>query len=187
MTREEAIEILEERWRYSKTYKYTDAEIREAFDMAIKALEQESITWILGKDNAQVAVRNMPINKMQKICAIIGDDEKLTVENCLDDAREDFMYDVYNTLDFLPTNDEANRIIDSFDRVTSGIWQEPCEDCHFLATLPSVQPKTNVLDKLRAEIEEERKGYPPSAGYYKAIVKVLQILDKCKAESEDKE
>ena len=42
MTNEEAIEILEERWRYSKTYKYTDAEIREAFDMAIKALEQQS-------------------------------------------------------------------------------------------------------------------------------------------------
>ena len=43
MTKEEAIEILEERWRYSRTYKYTDAEIREAFDMAIKALEQETI------------------------------------------------------------------------------------------------------------------------------------------------
>lgn len=47
----------------------------------------------------------------------------------LDDAREDFMSDVYNTLDFLPTNNEANRIIDSFDRVTSGIIQQPCEDC----------------------------------------------------------
>ena len=46
----------------------------------------------------------------------------------LDDAREDFMYDVYNTLDFLPTNDEANEIIDSFDRVTSSIKQEPFED-----------------------------------------------------------
>lgn len=42
----------------------------------------------------------------------------------LDDAREDFMHDVYNTLDFLPTNEEANRIIDSFDRVTSSIEQE---------------------------------------------------------------
>jgi len=41
MTREEAIEILEECWRYSETYKYTDAEIRESLDMAIKALEQE--------------------------------------------------------------------------------------------------------------------------------------------------
>ena len=42
----------------------------------------------------------------------------------LDDAREDFMHDVYNTLDFLPTNEEANQIIDSFDRVTSSIKQE---------------------------------------------------------------
>ena len=42
----------------------------------IKPLEQESITWIVGKDNCQVAVRNMPIDKMQKICAIIGEEEK---------------------------------------------------------------------------------------------------------------
>lgn len=42
----------------------------------------------------------------------------------LDDAREDFMYYVYNELDFLPTNEEANRIIDIFDRVTSSIEQE---------------------------------------------------------------
>lgn len=39
-------------------------------------------------------------------------------------TREDFMYDVYNILDFLPTNDEANQIIDSFDRVTKDIKQE---------------------------------------------------------------
>ena len=43
----------------------------------------------------------------------------------LEDAREDFMHDVYNTLDFLPTNNEANQIIDSFDRVTCSIKQEP--------------------------------------------------------------
>ena len=42
----------------------------------------------------------------------------------LDDAREDFMHDVYNELDFLPTNEEANRIIDIFDRVTRSIEQE---------------------------------------------------------------
>ena len=39
----------------------------------------------------------------------------------LNDAREEFIHDVYNTLDFLPTNDEANWIIESFDRATSGI------------------------------------------------------------------
>ena len=43
----------------------------------------------------------------------------------------------------------------------------------------------DVLDKIRAEIEQERKGYPPSADYYKAIMKVLQIIDKYKAESEE--
>ena len=52
MTREEAIEILEERWRYSRTYKYTDAEIREAFDMAIKTLEQADV---LDKIRAEIA------------------------------------------------------------------------------------------------------------------------------------
>ena len=40
-----------------------------------------------------------------------------------------------------------------------------------------------VLDKIRAEIEAEKLGYPPSAGYYKAIIKVLQIIDKYKKES----
>jgi len=34
------------------------------------------------------------------------------------------------------------------------------------------------LDKIKAEIAEERKGYPPSADYYKAINKTLQIIDK---------
>ena len=44
-----------------------------------------------------------------------------------------------------------------------------------------------VLDKIRARIELETLGYPPSAGYYKAIMKVLRIIDKYKAESEGEE
>lgn len=36
----------------------------------------------------------------------------------------------------------------------------------------------DVLDKIRERISLEKLGYPPSAGYYKAIVKVLQIIDK---------
>jgi hypothetical protein len=43
-----------------------------------------------------------------------------------------------------------------------------------------------VLDKIRERVELEKLGYPPSAGYYRAIMKVLQIIDKYKAESEDK-
>ena len=39
----------------------------------------------------------------------------------------------------------------------------------------------STLDKMRARIELEKLGYPPSAGYYKAIMKVLEILDNYKA------
>lgn len=76
----------------------------------------------------------------------------------LDDAREDFMSDVYNTLE--PTNNESNRIIDSFDRVTSGIKQEP------------------ILDKVRAEIKA-------MSGDIETIADVLAIIDKYKAEREE--
>ena len=40
------------------------------------------------------------------------------------------------------------------------------------------------LDKVLVEIEEERKGYPPSADYYKAISRVLEIINKYSKESE---
>lgn len=45
----------------------------------------------------------------------------------------------------------------------------------------------DVLDKLRKRVELEKLGYPPSAGYYKAIMKVLDIIDKYKSESEEEE
>ena len=43
MTREEAIEILGELWRYEKTDKYTDSQIREALEKAIEALKNRPI------------------------------------------------------------------------------------------------------------------------------------------------
>ena len=43
----------------------------------------------------------------------------------------------------------------------------------------------SVLDKARTEIEQERVGYPPSADYYKAITKCLQIIDKAESEVEE--
>ena len=43
------------------------------------------------------------------------------------------------------------------------------------------------LDKIRKQIELEKLGYPPSAGYFKAIIKVLQIIDRHMAESEDED
>jgi hypothetical protein len=47
--------------------------------------------------------------------------------------------------------------------------------------------QNSMLDKIRAEIELEKLGYPPSAGYYKAIMKCLQVIDKYRAESEVQE
>lgn len=75
----------------------------------------------------------------------------LQAEHCtLDDAREDFVSDVYNILDFLPTNNEANRIIDVFDRVTSGLEQEPCEDCVSRAELLKIyEDRFTELQKLK--------------------------------------
>lgn len=43
--------------------------------------------------------------------------------------------------------------------------------------------QNSILDKIRTEIELEKLGYPPSAGYYKAIMKCLQVIDKYRAES----
>ena len=45
----------------------------------------------------------------------------------------------------------------------------------------------DVLDKIRERIELEKLGYTPSSGYYKAIIKCLQIIDMYTEESEDKE
>lgn len=88
----------------------------------------------------------------------------------LDDAREDFMHDVYNALDFLPTNEEANRIIDIFDRVTSSIEQKA------------------ILDKIRAEIEQLRLHKAQFLTNDNKVCidsqEVLNILDRYKAESE---
>ena len=44
-----------------------------------------------------------------------------------------------------------------------------------------------TLEELRERVEHEKLGYPPSAGYYRAIMKVLEIIDEYKAGSEDKE
>lgn len=79
MTREEAILWLVSLAEHEGEEIRICAEDAKALQMgidAIKALEQEPITWIVGKDNCQVAVRNMPIDKMQKICAIIGEEEQ---------------------------------------------------------------------------------------------------------------
>ena len=38
--------------------------------------------------------------------------------------------------------------------------------------------RADVLDKIRAEIEVNKKGFPPSSDYYKAITRAVNIIDK---------
>ncbi len=47
----------------------------------LEALEQEDVTWIVGNDNVQIAVKNMPVDMMQKINAIIGNLQEPTTKN----------------------------------------------------------------------------------------------------------
>jgi hypothetical protein len=47
--------------------------------------------------------------------------------------------------------------------------------------MPNIQPKTDVLDKIRAEIKEESRFCPLTEGLERA----LEIIDKHTAESED--
>ena len=122
MTNEEAIKILQGAIKKPNT---KDGYLGQAIDMAIKALEQESITWIVGNDNCQVAVRNMPIDKMQKICAIIGEKEQQPCEDCV--KREDAKKFLYERLDRL--NDDE--LYDIFSRIIDDMYNE----------LPSVTPK----------------------------------------------
>ena len=44
--------------------------------------------------------------------------------------------------------------------------------------LPTIPQTDSVLEEIRAEIENESIGYPPSADYYKAIKKAVRIIEK---------
>ena len=77
-------------------------------------------------------------------------------------------------------------------KIPEDTYNSVCNECmlppdveNVVKAIKCAQP----LNKIRERIKLEKLGYPPSAGYYKAIVKVLQIIDKYKgnkAESEDK-
>lgn len=93
---------------------------REERELSIEYLEKIKEDYIEGN-----AYERHPLPEYYAIENAIKALEQEPKTGSLDDAREDFMHDVYNELDFLPTNEEANRIIDIFDRVTSSIEQAP--------------------------------------------------------------
>lgn len=58
MTRQEAIEVLEALWRY-KDCGYSEYEIRESLEMAIKVLKQEPCKDCISREQALIGIRNL--------------------------------------------------------------------------------------------------------------------------------
>ena len=55
------------------------------------------------------------------------------------------------------------------------------EGGYFGAVYDEIQPKQinmSVIEDIKSEIETQKKGFPPSSDYYKAINRVLNIIDK---------
>jgi hypothetical protein len=137
-------------------------DMNEACGEILKILEQETVS--RESYDHEYFLRNKFEVKAWKLEKIIED----LKQDTLDDAREDFMFDVYKILDFLPTNNEANQIIDVFDRVTSGL--KLSKDC--------------ALDKIKAKIEALPKTYP-FTNHFDTYVKeddVRRIIDKYREE-----
>ena len=65
-------------------------------------------------------------------------------------------------------------------------YQKPCispaylkEELEALALEPTEKSvPMSVIEDIKAEIETQKKGFPPSSDYYKAINRVLNIIDK---------
>lgn len=139
MTIEEAIEYNKNLREYMRItdkdseYKFLK-ENYEALDMAIKALEQEPITWIIGKNNCQFAVKNMPIDKIQKICAIIGEETQQLCED-MRDATEEERKSTKDYIDSIskPTGLQFDDMYEELDFAQShkklSANLQPCEDC----------------------------------------------------------
>lgn len=146
----------------------------EAFSTIAKELEKETVSKETYDD--EYLLRKELDLKAWKLERKVWSLERIIEDlkqDTLDDAREDFMFDVYNILDFLPTNNEANKIIDVFDRVTSGL--------NFT--------KDEILRKIKAKIEALPKTYP-FANHFDMYVKVddvRKIIDKYKKSEEKSE
>lgn len=105
-------------------------------------IPQEPITWIVGKNNAQIAVKNMPIDKLQKICAIIGDEQ----ESVLDKLRAEIL-------------EEKECAYADFERYKVEYLGQDWEDA--LDSLPQddfrygMERCIDIIDKYKKESEKE--------------------------------
>ena len=167
MTREEAIEelyrIVENQYRSAK-------KDEEALSMAIKALEQETVSkevydheYFLRKEF------ELKIDKLQRQLEAL--EQEPTTKNNLevDAVSRQFMRELGATC--IATRNENGELI------ALGAIEE----------LPSVTPQEPILDKIRAEIVEHAKiNQNLNTDRAKALCWCLKVIDKYKGESEEK-
>lgn len=111
--------------------------------------EQEPITWIVGKDNCQVAVRNMPTDKMQKICAIIGEEKQQSCEDCI--SRDELESVISELTYWHPTTDgrlEVGGALENTVYKVEDVWR-------LTRVLPSVTPRMNLVESSQDCISRE--------------------------------
>lgn len=147
--------------------------------------EQKDITWIVGNNNVQIAVRNMPVDMMQKICAIIGNKQEVSTKNDLgvDCISRQEVLDLIADYDL-----SMGQVVRGIHALPSVTPQEPFINKPCVSGGVCEHDKNKVLDKLRAEIEQN--AYPIVHGVNNhekgmTLYGILQIIDKYKAEKEE--
>ena len=73
---------------------------------------------------------------------------------------------------------EGRETIEALQAAIKAMQPEPFINKPCVSEQACHEDKMKVLGKIRERIELEKLGYPPSADYYKAIMKVLQIIDR---------
>lgn len=109
----------------------------------------------------------------------------------IDDAKSCAIHSVIEALEQEPCEDCISRqAVDELSKALVHTTRDKADFlCNFwegLRKLPPVnpQPKTDVLDKIRAEIASLDDADYDYEGYYKAVTDALQVIDKYRTESE---
>ena len=131
MKREECIKVLQALWRY-KDCGYSENEIRESLDMAIKALEQEPCE--------DAVSRRAVLNTLDKMDSVL--DEDRTVE-----TYKELLIACYNDLPSV-TPERPNGQWINIDKTHS-----KCDKCESVFEIVSANGEANYCPNCGAEME----------------------------------
>ena len=202
MTREEALfeakNVLDEATAYEDAVCYVTDDDREWLDMAIKALEQEPCEDCISRKAVEKIINKWLSHPDYELKDSIYDMTKKIhkLPSVTPQSKTGYWIADIDSLGNICYRcsecRQLNRFIDNYCP-NCGAKMIDLQESEDMEEIDFIQPKKtvgmlisiDVLDKIKSEIEHEKIQYPPSAGYYKAIMKVLQIIDKYKVESEE--